>query len=130
MGGKSDLMTWGILALAAGAVWYFGINPETRKIDLLGSVQSVIPSVAGDDTDGAAVPARTEIPTTSGIKKDTTNLDMMQPIDVSQLNNERPKVPESDLSNIIPRLPSQAYATDYYTDTSQDIIYQTIAGAY
>jgi hypothetical protein len=128
LGGKSDLVTYGLIALGIGAIWYFGVNPSTRKIDL--GLDQVIENVTGG---GSGAP--TEIPSAPGIKQDTTNLDLMTPIpvDTTQLNNERPKGSDVSLSNIIPRLPSQAYlgeSTDYYTDNSPDVIYQTIAGAY
>lgn len=45
---KSGLVNLAIIGAVIGGVWYFGLNPSTRKVDLLGmlhldSLQSMVP---------------------------------------------------------------------------------------
>ena len=56
LGLNKQTMTWGGIALGLGAVWYFGINPSTRKWDIVGMLQSTIGGITGGLGGGAMAP--------------------------------------------------------------------------
>lgn len=52
-----NVSTFGLIAVAGVALWFFGINPDTRKFDLMGMLK--LPTLGGGSTP-AQIPAQAQ----------------------------------------------------------------------
>lgn len=102
LGSKSEITGLVVVGAIALGIWYFTINPSTRKFDLLGTlgVDKILPQLRGSEPTLTAPELPMDaIPVTSSKPQEVTS--------------------EPNLVNTVPIFPnpSGAYATSAFTDT-------------
>ena len=119
----NNMTTIGLIAIAGIGLWYFGINADTRKFDLMGMLK--LPALGG----GAPVPAM--MPTQMGdmIAQDPyANLDPIEVTDALQPGNAPPPAIETPTpSDLQVSKISSAYNTSISIE-DQTVIPRKVAG--